>query len=89
MRSDDFLLGKLVGKNILYHASGQIIATSAEFTPKGSLVGESSKNSLINSGLGIKGNNLPFVRGSFFGYGFTWPSHVPGSKLPLFPYSRG
>ena len=34
------------------HLSGQIIATSAEVTPKGSLVGESSQN-WLNSGLGI------------------------------------
>ena len=37
--------------NLLYQ-SAQIITTSAEVTPKGSLVGESSENSL-KSGLGI------------------------------------
>ena len=39
--------------NVKIHISGQIMATSAEVTPKGSLVGESSQNSLnyLNSGL--------------------------------------
>ena len=37
---------------VYIYTFGQIIATSAEVTPKGSLLGESSQNSL-NSGLGI------------------------------------